>query len=520
MRTQSNRRQILGGLTALGASALMPSVNQAAAQGARPALSIPRQLFANADGAIHLTAQTGSMTFGDRPHTSTYGINGSFLGPAVRVKRGDQVVMHVRNALPEPTTIHWHGLIIPGQVDGGPHQIIAPGESWQAPLSIDQPAATLWFHPHIYPATAELVIKGLAGLLLVDDDESTRLGLPSTWGIDDIPLILQDRRFKSDGDFFHRFNLAAVTVGYVGDVALVNGAEYPIAKTAKGWLRLRILNGSNARSYRLAASDNRALFVIGSDGGLLAQPVQLTELVIHAGERYEVILDARNGKAFDLVTLPVEQPIMRLPPFDLALPMVSIDPSGPIGNGVLPDTLAAMPALPSIPPPTSQTLTMNMNLDQQGMKALMDAGLMGVTKGSASKTDLQKLTDLIEKEPVLSEVDQSTANGVNGSSFTLDAKPFEAEQNTLLRWRINENSDAMMHPVHIHGCQFRLLTIDGTAPPAHLSGWKDTVAISDGGSAEILVHFPHSAGTQTPYMAHCHILEHEDSGMMAQFTVG
>lgn len=520
MQIQSGRRDFIAGATALGATALIYSGQRGYAQDARSQLLIPPELFADADGTIRLVAQSGSVKFGARPQTATYGINGNFLGPAVRVKRGDDVVMHVKNDLPEPTTMHWHGLVIPGHVDGGPHQIMAPGESWTAPLSIDQPAATLWFHPHMYPATAEQVIKGLAGLLLVDDDESSTLGLPDTWGVDDIPLILQDRRFEANGDFFHRFNLAAVTVGYVGDTALVNGAEYPVAKTARAWLRLRVLNGSNARSYRLTASDDRPMFVIGSDGGLLAHPVQLTELTVHAGERYEVLVDARNGEAFDLLTLPLDQPVMRLPPFDVALPLVTIDPSGPAGGGNLPDRLATLPALPSMPPPISQTLTMNMNRDKEGMKALMDAGLMAVSKGTANAADIGTLTDLLVKGPKLSKADQLSANGVNGASFRLDAQPFKVKQNTSLRWRIDENSDTMLHPVHVHGCQFRVLTLDGAAPPAYLSGWKDTVAIAKGGSAEILVRFPHSAEPTSPYMAHCHILEHEDSGMMAQFTVG
>jgi blue copper oxidase len=113
------------------------------------------------------------------------------------------------------------------------------------------------------------VIKGLAGLLIVDDDDVARLPLPSRWGIDDIPLIIQDRRFTPDGQFFDRMNIVAVTNGYIGDTALVNGAHYPEARTARGWLRLRILNGSNARSYTLAASDDRSLHVIASDAASL-----------------------------------------------------------------------------------------------------------------------------------------------------------------------------------------------------------------------------------------------------------
>src|SRR3954469_2429435 len=245
---QFSRRAVLfGGAAACAATAFGP---------------IRPELRADAGRTIALDARPGSMRFhGGGPETSTYGINDAYLGPAVRVRRGETVLAQVSNNVPENITMHWHGLIIPGAADGGPHQIIPPGKRWQTELLVDQPAATLWFHPHLYPSTADLVIKGLAGLMIIDDDESGRLPLPVQWGVDDIPLIIQDRRFTPDGQFFSRFNIVAVTNGYVGDAALVNGALYPEARTARGWVRLRILNGSNARSYALAASDSRSLYV-------------------------------------------------------------------------------------------------------------------------------------------------------------------------------------------------------------------------------------------------------------------
>src|SRR5262249_43426167 len=172
-----------------------------------------------------------------------------------------------------------------------------------------------------------------------------RLPLPSRWGIDDIPLVLQDRRFAPDGQFFDRMNIVAVTNGYIGDTALVNGAHYPEARAARGWLRLRILNGSNARSYALAASDGRSLYVIASDGGLLEGPVELKHLLVHVGERFGVLGDGGDGSAFALVPLPISQEIMRLPPFDRSLPLVTFRPDGADGKGQLPSNLAVLPPL-------------------------------------------------------------------------------------------------------------------------------------------------------------------------------
>jgi blue copper oxidase len=492
---------------------------RAYAQAPRPSLPIPPELRPDA-GAIRLDARTGAVRFlGDRD-TETYGINGPFLGPALRLRRGETVTVDVANNVPENITMHWHGLIIPGAADGGPHNVIAPGKSWRTELTIDQPAATLWFHPHYYPLTAYEVIKGLAGLLIVDDEEASRLPLPTNWGVDDIPLIIQDRRFTPDGQFFDRMNAIAVANGYVGDVALVNGAVYPEARAARGWIRLRILDGSNARSYRLAASDNRSLFVIGSDGGLLESPVELKELLIHAGERFEVMVDARDGKAFDIVTLPVAEPIMRLPPFDAPLPLVTIRPDGADGKGQLPSSLVTLPPLPQELPPVSQELVMTMFRDMEGMMPLEHAGLPAMIKsGKTDPSVVRRVVDLIVDSPALSEAEQLSANGVNGKPFSMERLDFSAVRDKDLRWRISEGTDMMLHPVHIHGCQFRILSIDGKPPAPERAGWKDIAPITAGGVSEILVRFPHPAGGDDPYMAHCHILEHEDSGMMAQFTV-
>src|SRR5262252_7622204 len=178
MMVHLSRRTVLLAGVAWAVTELGPN-NVHAQNSTRPSLPIPAELRADGGGTIRLDARPGSMRFvGDR-ETATYGINGPYLGPAVRVRRGQKVVAQVSNNVPETITMHWHGLIIPGAADGGPHQVIPPGKQWQTELAIDQPAATLWFHPHSYPATTQEVIRGLAGLLIIDDEESSRLPLPS-----------------------------------------------------------------------------------------------------------------------------------------------------------------------------------------------------------------------------------------------------------------------------------------------------------------------------------------------------
>ena len=197
--TDLSRRSAVAAGVASGIIASARLRSAVANDALRPALPVPKELRANARGEIALNVQTGTVRFSPSRTTASYGYNGPFLGPALRLRRGQTVVMDVTNRLPEPTTVHWHGLIIPGNVDGGPHRPIAPGKNWRPTLSINQPAATLWFHPHFYPTTADQVIKGLAGLLIVDDEDTDRLKLPSRWGADDIPLIIQDRRFAQNG---------------------------------------------------------------------------------------------------------------------------------------------------------------------------------------------------------------------------------------------------------------------------------------------------------------------------------
>ena len=529
MTDLSRRGALLGGVAVGAFAALRVPLAPAfaalrvplapALEAARPALPIPAEIRPDARSEIAFSARSGEVSFLPGRLTATYGYDAPFLGPALRLRRGQTVTIDFANHLPAPTTVHWHGLIIPGDVDGGPHRPVAPGGRWRPTLTIDQPAATLWFHPHFYPTTAAEVIKGLAGLLIVDDDDTDRLGLPSRWGVDDIPLIIQDRRFRPDAQFFDRMNMTAVTAGYIGDVALVNGARYPEARTARGWIRLRLLDGSNARSYLLKASDDRSLYVIGSDGGLLEGPVEMKEIMIYAGERFEVMVDCRSGAPFDLVAMPAGQPIMRLPPFDSPIPLVTIRPDGDEGPGRLPTSLAKLPSLSSALPDISQGLVMNMFRDKDGMAPLMKAGL-GMGKGGAiDPATVVRVTGLIEDQPELSRAEQLSANGVNGKSFALGEPGFSARRGQDLRWRISEGEDKMPHPVHVHGCQFRIVSQSGRKPEAYRAGWKDIAPISDGGFSEILVNFPQPAGPDAPYMAHCHILEHEDSGMMAQFTV-
>lgn len=546
-----HRRDFLKYSAALGAFSAFPLLNHAAFAADRPTLPVPVLLEPDAQSRIRLTATIGKTAFSGRPVT-TWGYNGSMLGPALRLHQGKKVNVEIYNRLSQATTVHWHGLEIPGDVDGGPQGVIAPGMMRHVSFTPEQRAATCWFHPHEHGKTGAQVAQGLAGLVLIEDLEQQRIMLPRQWGTDDIPLIIQDKRFNASGEIDYKLDVMSAAIGWFGDTLLCNGAVYPQHAAPRGWLRLRILNGCNARSLNIAASDGRPLYVIASDGGLLGEPVKVTELPMLMGERFEVLVEIDNAKQFDIVTLPVTQMGMNIAPFDKPHPVVHIQPLGLFGTGSLPDSLATLPAIPQIPnaPQRELRLMMDPMLDMMGMKALekkygpgstgaMDHGKMG--HGSQAMAQMHHMpADRSGSLPVsmnhadgdrgenghaamssggnASAFDLMSANKINNAAFDMHAPSFNVVRGQYERWTISGEGDMMLHPFHIHGTQFRILTENGKPPAAHRSGWKDIVSV-DGARSEVLVRFQHQASQEQQYMAHCHLLEHEDTGMMLGFTV-
>ena len=267
-------------------------------------LQIPPLLDARSSGqSISLTARAGQTQFFAGRSSPTQGYNGSYLGPTLRLHRGDDVQMAVTNALARDTSVHWHGLLIPAEVDGGPHQLIRPGETWRPVLAVRQPAATLFYHPHVHGQTATQVYAGLAGVLLVVDDSHRELGLPDEYGVDDLPLVLQDREFD-DGRMVLPAGMMTAMLGHRGNTLMVNGTPHAVARVPAKWVRLRLVNGSNARIYDLSFDDGRALHWIATEGGLLDAPVPLRSLRLAPGQRAEVLVDFSDGRKATLVTAP------------------------------------------------------------------------------------------------------------------------------------------------------------------------------------------------------------------------
>lgn len=490
------RRHFLAASALSGAAIMVRDQARAQARFVAP-LPLPQLMdLRGSETPISLVFMRGTHAYRDGQLARATGYSAPVLGPAIRVARGQRLAVTVENRTERSTTVHWHGLIIPGAVDGGPHNMIAPDGAWSPVLPIDQPETTAWFHPHPHGDTARQVYAGAAGLLLIDDGTSERLGLPRTYGVDDLPLILQDRWFDRTGAPVYDPSPMDIMAGFRGETVIVNGVVAPVAKVPAGVVRLRLLNAANARIFDLQFSDRRLFHVIASDGGYLGAPVPMRRLVIAPGERYEVLVDFSDGAAVVLETGPDDnRPMMGMmtggaPPLVDGGQLIkfAVDRSRPAPASV-PSALVAVRRLDSERVVGRRQFVLNdmMMGGMMGGRGMGGGGMGGGGMGSSM--------------------------AINGRPFDMERIDLETRIGTLELWHIV--SQSMAHPFHVHGTQFQILSLDGRPPPAHLQGWKDTVLVRR--EAQILVPLTQPAPRSHPFMYHCHILEHEDAGMMGQF---
>ncbi len=497
-----SRRAFLRAGAALGGLAALSAAGGAALARVQPQfvnpLAIPPLDTGRSEGGLRifeLTMRDGVSEFFKGYQTATRGINADFLAPVLRLRRGERVRFEVTNALDEVTTLHWHGFNLPASADGGPHQPIAPGQTWSPEFEIVEAASTMWFHSHQMHKTAEQVWAGLAGMVIIDDDASPG-GLPASYGVDDIPVVLQDRRFQFSGAMPYTPNMHDLMAGMQGNYPLVNGTIAPWFDVTTERLRLRLLNGANASIYNLAFSDGRDFQVIATDGGLLAAPVTLNRLELAPGERAEIVVSFAPGEPVVLrsVAAPGAGGAMmgggmmgggmmggggeQSPIFDILelRPGESLAPSAP-----LPARLADLPA-----PDPGQASNRRRFALEMGMGPRMMTGRGGFTI-NGREMDMERIDEVVKKGE--SEIWEITVTG------------------------------PMAHPFHVHNTQFRILSRNGRPPAPQEAGRKDTVLVHPREVVEILVRFDNYTDAELPYMYHCHILEHEDAGMMGQFTV-
>ncbi len=492
-----SRRNLLrgAGATALGVLALSRRRAWAAGRMANP-LKIPPLLEGTAGPAgklYELNLAAGTSGFLPGLTTPTLGINGPYLGPTIRCQVGDKVALRVKNNLTEPTALHWHGLHIPARHDGGPHQTIEPGALWEPSFTIKQKASLCWYHSHMIEQTGEQVARGLAGLFLIDDEESRALHLPSEYGVDDVPLIIQDRRFNRDGSFDYMSNMGDAEMGYQGDVILVNGTVDPHLILRRQRTRLRILNGSNSRIYLLGRDDGADLAVIGGDGGLLERPARMRRVRVAPGERIELLIDMQADRTVTLMSYPIVAGAMGsvmmmrgMQGNSETFPIIELR-AGLLEKAdvSMPERLIAVPQWNPAKAARTRTFTLDMTT--------MSMGAMG---GPAMDGSM----------------------GINGRSMDMDRIDVQVPLGSVEIWEIR-NATPLTHPFHIHDVQFRVLDRVGAAPLPHELGLKDTVIIDAGSKVRVIAEFADFADAEHPYMYHCHNLEHEDAGMMGQFVV-
>ncbi|MEM7259197.1 MAG: multicopper oxidase domain-containing protein [Pseudomonadota bacterium] len=470
----------------------------------RPLPLLPMtDLTGGIDGRVPLALRPALHDFGNGAASDTFGINNNYLGPVLRTKQGQTLPFDVSNGIGDVTTLHWHGLHIPGNVDGGPHQEIATGDTWSPDVPIAQHASMNWFHSHTHGKTSQQTYKGLAGVLLIEDDASLSADLPGTYGVDDFTLVLQDKTFDQNGKMNYVLSAEVFEEGFIGDTLVVNGAIAPVAQTVpSGLVRLRILNACNARFLTLSMQ-NGPVTVIASDGGFLSSPVETETVVMSPGERYEILADMSSTDTNSLVVdFGAPEGVVGFlrgllqPDIGKQTALTLTRNAGQQGfDGSMPKTLANMDT-----PDRSlatRTRSFSLTMDGGGEQFAVLAATLGNVCGNVNMGGLSGM-------------------GINGQPMNMDRIDEEVKTGDTELWRINVDDE--LHPFHIHGCSFRILSQEGATPPAYAQGWKDMVHVQEGWS-EVLMTFNYEATKDAPYMYHCHILEHEDCGMMGQFTV-
>ena len=490
-----SRRRFVRGMGVTASSTLLPlslfAQNQAQNELQIPALNAGEMQAGRQSYELQL--QSGTSQFLSGLPTPTLGINGSFLGPTLRLKNGSDVAISVLNQLDEPSTLHWHGLHVPAKADGGPSQVIAPDETWRPSFTVRQKAGTFWYHSHLLNKTGEQVYKGLAGMIIIDDEESESLELPSTYGVDDIPLIVQDRRFNEDGSFRYVGMHRDVMTGVFGDRILVNGTTSAVFTPTTNKVRFRILNAANARTFNFALADGREFSLIASDGGFLEKPVALRNIVLAPAERVEIVVDFSDGGPVDLLSLPLEA-------------------SSPYS------TIGMMRNMLSVNTESFTILSIQPQSNLQRSTALPEklTSISRMQEGEAARTRRFVLS------MPMGMMRRGRGRGgeflINGNPMAMDTINEVVPVGTTEIWEIY-NDSMMMHPFHIHHGQFQILDRDGVPPSPDEMGFKDTVKVGPGQTVRFIMRFENFSDPDTAYMYHCHILEHEDNGMMGQFTV-
>jgi FtsP/CotA-like multicopper oxidase with cupredoxin domain len=427
-----------------------------------------------------LNAQVSASELLKGKISTTLAYGNGLLGPTIRATTGENVDVLLQNGLSEDTNIHWHGLILPEDMDGHPKDVAPSGQSLHYSLPITQRAGTYWYHPHPHGATAKQVFMGLAGMFIVTDQEEAALNLPS--GEYEIPLIIQDKHFEGHA-LTYSPNEDEIMSGYLGEQVLVNGLHAPFLSVSSDWYRFRILNGSTARVYNLALTGGTQFTLIGADGGLLNSPETVSSVLLGPGERLDVLIDFSKftiGKEILLVSNSFSKyNAQGRQSFNLMKFEVS---SASTRSFTLPSTLSNISFLSE---------------DQSVKTRTFDISAMASGEGGHGGMG---------------------RHSINGKIFEMERVDEIVQAGSTEIWEFDNLRGDEIHPMHIHGVQFQILQRTGgrnTILPSE-RGWKDTVLVMPGEKVSVIMTFPQYTGV---FVFHCHNLEHEDDGMMLNYQI-
>jgi len=444
---------------------------KAEASGSQPALPVPPLLESRRGQPLFLTLQSAHWSFLGGAKAPVWGINGMYLGPTVKVHSGDDVKLIYSNRLTEPVSMTISGLLEPGTLTGGGARMMSPGVDWSPVLPIRQPAATCWYHANTPNRMGPHVYNGLAGMWIVEDEISKNLPLPNHYGVDDFPLIIQDKRL--DGFGVPQYDTPA-SGGFFGDTMLVNGVQSPFVEVSRGWVRLRLLNASNARRYELSMSDGRPFHVVASDLGFLPAPMTVQRLSLAPGERREVLVDMSQGEEVSITAGEAAGVMERLRGL--------FEPSS-----ILVSTLVLTLKPTGLLPLVTGNLPMRLLADQ-------------ILSGNVIRTRDLRLGD---SQP-----------GVNGAMWDINRIDLTAQQGTWERWTIHAD---MPQSFHVEGVSFLVKSVNGAAPLVEDAGFKDTVWVD--GDVELLVYFNQPSYEHFPFVYRSGALELADRGSAGNMLV-
>ena len=421
----------------------------------------------------------------------------SYLGPIFNLKKGQKIRIHFTNELRESSIVHWHGLHVPVEADGHPRLAIEPGETYIYDFTVLDRAGTYWYHPHPHGRTGPQAYAGLAGLFLISDDEESSLGLPS--GDYDLPIVLQDRIFDNNNQLVYGGSgMMDQMMGFLGDQLLINGqADFSLSVETRPY-RLRFLNGSNSRIYKLAWDDGTPLTVLGTDGGLLEKPVKRDYITLAPAQRVELWVDFSKdeiGSERNLVSLP----------FDAY--------GGGTEYRVLPVKVEKAVTVSAPIPGTLSTINWHNENEAVNRRSPRDFTL---AMGMGMQWSLNGRTfemESVEKDEIVKLGD-------------LEVWEFKNQAGGGMGMGMGMMNESLPHPMHVHGLQYQVIEREvdssgrgawNTLKDGHVDeGWHDTVLVMPGERVKILLKFEDFTGL---YLYHCHNLEHEDMGMMRNYRV-